>query len=297
MKGYGEGNFAKAALGGAMGAAVGAMIWVMLAFFTGWQFGIFAIVLGGFVGFGVGQGWGGRGGLAAGVLAGSIALVGVLAAHYGVLQVAIDQFFSGEYEVDDELMLDHIAWGVLEEFEAAEVEMTYVDDDSYPPEVWAEAERRWASMDEFERAEAREAFIAQAETDAENAGFFFDLFAYLFTFGFFDLLCLGLAVSTAFKIASRNALEAAVSRGMVTEDGLSLTGNGSQQMRKSGGTESSGFTLLAAAPATPLRAAEGAAAEKATGGLSMRERALRAAAAGSPPLPEDGRETEQRRVA
>lgn len=212
----------KALLGGLVGGVSGAGIWALVVMATGYEIGWIAWAVGGMVGYGVA--WGNRGfphtPLAAGVLAVAITLLAIVGGKY----LAIQASFPSDQELvellladppSDEYVITYLADEVVEEHQVAgrlvdwpagvdpSVASTRVE---YPPALWAEAESRWTAMSEAER----EVFRLDVEaTVRENITAQLPLIrseikegAFLGSFGAMDLLFFGLAVVTAFGMAS-----------------------------------------------------------------------------------------------
>lgn len=134
--------------------------------------GWLAPLVGVLIGLGVGSV--SRGGRRSPVTAGALAtlatLVVVLVAEFAVIQAMVpdgpeltDMFLEGA--VTEELLISYVADDVVAEatgegrsvdFPAGVDPGAAVDRSEYPPEIWAEAERRWASMAGAERAGLRE---------------------------------------------------------------------------------------------------------------------------------------------
>jgi hypothetical protein len=215
MKGYGQGNIALAVIGGALGAAAGLVAWLALATVTGWQINLFAIVLGGLVGFGVTQGNGGRGGLGAGVIAGVFALMGVIGSQASITHFAMENALTDSGNITEEDALDDLRWAVYDEFLVTGATMTEVEGEDFPVEVMGEAQRRWDGLSMSDRQEYLQSMRQDLDSVMAEAPLITFGLAYLWTNGLFGLVCAGLSATTAFGIASRDAMEVAKERGMI----------------------------------------------------------------------------------
>ena len=208
-------------VGGAIGGAVGAAIWAAIAYFLGLEIGWIAWGIGVMVGLGTKLAAPDRLSIQTGVSAALIAVVAVaggkyLAVHLS-LDKALDELSAGSYEITDELATSYFADEVVIEYEqegqpvrwpggATPQNPAYQHE--YPADVWAEAAERYAELTPAERAEykaelgeiMRESLTA-FRNEAQEAGF-------RESFGFLDLLFLALAIGSAFKIASGEALAA-----------------------------------------------------------------------------------------
>jgi len=208
----------KGVVGGAVGGALGAAVWAGVAYFTNFEIGWIAWGIGALVGAGVAMGAGERVGPRTATAAAVIAVLAVLAGKYVAADLAVrkhmPEFFSAkidELEFTDEMLRINLADEVVREFESAGKPLNWpagmtVDEAGeqadYPPDVWAEMERRWAGIP----AEEREATKTQMrDAIRESAREYMDgssvtLEAFKASFGLFDLLWFGLAVATAFKL-------------------------------------------------------------------------------------------------
>jgi hypothetical protein len=181
--------------------AAGAALWVGLAAATGWELTLVAIILGGAAGFGMGMGVKGRGGAPAGVLAAVAALVCILGAKAGVAHIVAQRWIESESQhVSEDDAREALRVTVYDEFSERGVEMSEpADEDSFPPEVWTEADRRWHAMSLQEREAYAEQLGAEWRNEAQAASGVVTVLAFVTNFGIFDLVCLGLALSTAYK--------------------------------------------------------------------------------------------------
>lgn len=151
-----------------------------------------------------------------GVAAVVAAVLVIAGSKYMVVSLLVDKAFeetdtSNELRVTAESMIVGIADGVVGEFETAgkrlawppgmSVELAESQSD-YPPDVWAEASKRWSELgaDEQQRQTTeREALMQQlmgAFTDDIRGDAFKE------SFSPFDLLWFGLAAFTAFRLGS-----------------------------------------------------------------------------------------------
>ena len=257
IKGYGQGNMALAVIGALLGAAAGGVAWVALATVTGWQASLFAIVLGGLVGFGVAQGNGGRGGFAAGLLGGVFALVGVVGTQIAITHFSMENSLTNPGRITAADALDDLMWTVRDEFAATGATMTETAVDDFPVEVVAEADRRWQAMSAAQRSE----YVASMRRDlesvmAESSLMAFGI-AYLWTNGWFGLLCAGLSATTAFSIASRDAMHAAKARASAPAkapavETSSLGENGFRALPAAAAPTAAGSPMKVAAESSPV---------------------------------------------
>lgn len=212
-------SLAKGVLGAFAGGIAGGALWVGVAYATGYELSLLAIVLGGAVGFGMGMGNQGRGGAPAGVLAAIIALVCICGAKLGVAYyVAQHWIASHETTYTEEDARAALCDQVYSEFESVGIGMSTPDDEyDYPPEVWREADRRWHAMSVAEREQFRVSLQVAANED-ETAGLnvLTGVFFVASFIGIFPLICLVAGVSTAYKTASTVADKA--DEGVIVQD-------------------------------------------------------------------------------
>lgn len=213
-------NINKGLIFGVLAGLVGAMVWAGIACFTGYEIGWIAWGIGAFVGFAFAFGSGGRG-VQAGTIAVVITVLSIVAGKYTAVDLMISQELGTEEEViqnavaqldDDKVMVSYVAEDVIAEKVARNEFVSYpenVDPDNedpeayYSPEIWSEAKASWEGMTPEDKQEYRrraEEFIVQnvkmVFAESSKAGF-------LYSFTPMDILFFGLAVLTAYRIASR----------------------------------------------------------------------------------------------
>jgi len=218
----------KLVAGGVLGGLVGAAIWAAISHSTGYEIGWIAWGVGGLVGFGVRLLGSSEMAsfdratrqrvvrkvpamppLVAGLVAAVIAIGAVAAGKYATLHLAVSQALQAPDVGDTETILSGIADQIVLEREEAGKQVTFppgkdfdsaAKQEDYPPDIWKEAELRWASLG----PEDREAWLAER---SEQARAFYDAMGgaggaalLVSSFGLFDLLWFGLAGWTAFKL-------------------------------------------------------------------------------------------------
>lgn len=210
-------------LGGTIAAAIGAGIWAAVALLFDYELGILAWGIGGMVGFGVALGNRGEGSQAAGILAAALAVMSVSVGKY----VAYESFMPSAEEIvsdyaaglqeNEELLISYIADDVVEELEQAGQTIAWppLPDDEfpdeevdYPADVWTKAVARYGDMSETERGAFRDGIVADVESNiVESIGLMRAEASFATTFGPYDVLFLGLAVFTAFRIGASGTQE------------------------------------------------------------------------------------------
>lgn len=203
-------------VGALIGGVAGAAIWAAVVKFTGFEIGWVAWGIGALVGLGFRLGAKDLGTPATGVLAAAVALLAVLAGKYTVVylythEYLADHTVSPELASSDEFVLSCVADGVIEEWQSAGRFVQWpngVDPDAaatesdYPPAAWAEAEARWAAMTPADQQAFRDGVVAFYTTSDPVAEAALSIGAFFASFGFFDLLWIGLAVATAFRMGA-----------------------------------------------------------------------------------------------
>jgi hypothetical protein len=157
-------NLSGAFIGSLIGAVVGCAAWIGVGLATGYELGILAVLVGLAVGIGAALGAKGRAGTAGGVMAAAVAIAGIVAARYVLVQNAIDKHiaearaeFSAEIPGSDdaEYWTAFIADRIVSEREdnGEDIDWPYVDDEEednvaalYPTDIWMEAQRKWAGI-------------------------------------------------------------------------------------------------------------------------------------------------------
>ncbi|WP_339749963.1 hypothetical protein [uncultured Rubinisphaera sp.] len=211
-------------IGGCVAGFIGALIWGGIAYATGFEVGWIAWAIGGMVGFGVLMGAGENADTASGIVAVFIAIGSVFAGKI----FAIWMFFMAlmpavnnieEFKASDSYMISEYADVIVEEQEAAGVEIQWpeFDDDEntdfdnydyskdYPADIWKKAEEQWVALSVEEQA----AKIKEVEEfeGAFNATALFgwaSIVAVFTTLGPFDALWILLAGATAYRIGSNS---------------------------------------------------------------------------------------------
>jgi phosphate/sulfate permease len=219
-------NMGRSIIGGILGGLVGAVIWAGISCFTGYEIGWIAWGVGGLVGLGCT--WGGQGGgRPLGVVAVVITLVSIVAGKYAAVELSIRREIGSREEVlqsaltnlqKNDMVVSYLADEIIEQREAQGETIQWPSgvnpeeanqQSDYPPAIWSEAASKWDGMSAQEREQYRDQLEEQIRTNIQ--AFFSGVSTYGFrnSFGVMDLLFFGLAVATAFKIATREAAHAA----------------------------------------------------------------------------------------
>lgn len=190
-------------VGGIVGGVLGAGIWAGVTSVSGYEIGAIAWGVGVLVGIGVASA--GTRGTRAGVVAAVVAAVAVLGGKAGTAAVVAMEM--GTPQISDELLISYVADEVVLEFQeagrpldyplTADYEMPDAEGD-YPPDVWEMAEARWMAM----RPDQRAAFRSDIQAGVDQMAGFVLLAVLLSSIGLLDIVWLGLAITSAYKIAA-----------------------------------------------------------------------------------------------
>jgi tellurite resistance protein len=211
-----------AVVGGLIGGAVGAFVWAAVVYFTEYEIGWIAWGVGGLVGYGVAAGNrdGTRSSTAAGVLAVAISIVAILAGKWAgvqmimpsdeeILEMATAGFDQEEYVVSyvaDDVAAELEAAGRTVDWPSGVDPATASAEADYPPEIWAEAELRWAGLTEQQKLVFQEDLETEVRDNVEanlpeiRAAMAGGGFAG--SFSPMDVVFFGLAMVTAFGVGS-----------------------------------------------------------------------------------------------
>lgn len=209
-------------VGGLAGGAIGVAIWVGVGYATqGAEVGWIAWGVGGLVGLGVRMASDGHEGFFPALIAATISIISILLGKYLVVVLLVNMFaakiMGGDIpeglEVNsDPMMISRLAHEVVAEYEEKGTEITMPDpeiveimgDDPsvhFPPGIWAEATKRWNAMSPDEQEAAKVEVKEELEKNIEEFGDEITVFAFLGSFGLFDLLWFFLATGSAFRVA------------------------------------------------------------------------------------------------
>jgi hypothetical protein len=202
-------------VGGLIGGAAGVAIWVLVGYLSHYEVGWIAWAVGFLVGFGVRYSahLGGQdASFGKGILASVIAFGAIIAAKFLVFSLLVGGDKSAEIRelasqirVDDEAMIAGLADDIVTEATARGQTIAWpqgvtLDSASkksdYPPKIWQQAVARWNQLgpkgQNDQKVQRR--MLASQLTSLAKRPEFGDFFSPL------DLLWLGLAVVTAFKV-------------------------------------------------------------------------------------------------
>lgn len=206
---------------GSAAGAIGAAIWAAIGYYTGYEIGIVAWAIGGLVGFGVAMGGGEHGGQLAGITGAVLAVLSILAGKFFMALLFV-QYVADEVTVldvnDPNVMVAQVAIEVAAEMEDEERTLEwppgshYVSGDfhllgreDFPAIVWSSAQARWKSMEPEEQQTYRDMVemqndLMESMTNAAGRSFM-TLMAFVFTFGWRDIIWFILAIPTAYRLS------------------------------------------------------------------------------------------------
>jgi hypothetical protein len=164
-------------VGALIGGAIGAAIWATIAYTTGYEVGYIAILVGAMCGAGARLGGGAEttgGGMIAGLLAASMAIVSIGAGKYIALNMIIDRDYGGNifqvqpitlYDMEDEGIFEHMAFVLCEQKINAGEQIDWDNPalpidvamwpDDYPDAVQDSVVDQWDAMSDAEQLRFR----------------------------------------------------------------------------------------------------------------------------------------------
>ncbi len=197
---------ARGFVGSIVGGLVGGFIWTSFSYGTGYELGFVAWVVGALAGYGMARASEGCTSRAAGFLAALVALVAIPCAKLAVVHLHTRELLAEAGEFTEENIVDEFAHeDVMARYD--EGDLTDEDLEVYwesgpDTATLAAAQARWDGLPAEEQEARLTEGRAQADSEMENATFALNLLFFLFSFGPYDLLWFGLALTTAYKIGS-----------------------------------------------------------------------------------------------
>lgn len=215
-------SITSAAVGAAIGAALGGAIWAAIVHFTGFEVGYVAVGVGALAGFGAVTAAKGQTSRNTGVAAAVCAVLAILGAKYVVVYTVLSQMDLGfdesfsAMQFSDEAVQERLAIEIIDERIDAGKEVSWpagVDEDEaqwpgeYPKDIVADATSRWNALSVDARAAKREEMQSQVREMVEAFGRLrspsVQWEMYVSTFDLFDVLWIGLALVTAYRVGAR----------------------------------------------------------------------------------------------
>lgn len=199
-------SVARGLVGGVAGGVLGAAVWTAMTYFTGYELGIVAWLVGVGVGFGVALGTGGKGRPLVGVMAALLAFVTILGGKVATAHFAAQDFIHADgSDMDEADLFNCYVDKVALEYEGNGADLSEPEgDEAYPPEVVQAAEARWAAMSPDEREAFRTDWFSQRTQELEQNSEAVMLMALLWSFSPYDLLWMGLAIASAYRLGARD---------------------------------------------------------------------------------------------
>jgi hypothetical protein len=141
-------------IGGIIGGAIGAGIWAGVAYGTGYESGWIAVAIGALAGTGVRMGSSLTGGQAAGLVAAVLAGLSILGGKYFALQLVAGEALSPQMFATASIA--NVISAERGSVMPPNLEEAQTLADFYPPDVWAEAERRYSALSAQEQEVLKE---------------------------------------------------------------------------------------------------------------------------------------------
>lgn len=196
-------------VGAVIGGVVGAALWTAISYFSGYELGIIAWLVGLACGFGMAVGSKREGGVPAGAIAAVVALISILGGKYAVAHymshhlAATVSLSVAEAEAFHEMEVET-------EMENAGAKLTPpTGRQDVAPEATEEAKKRWRKMSDAQKEQYAKDAAAKMNTLVAAVGgassITWDMFKA--SFGALDLIFAALAVWYAFKLGSQAETE------------------------------------------------------------------------------------------
>jgi len=202
----------RALLGAVVGGAVGAVIWAAVSFYGNMEVGWIAWGIGVLVGLGVRKAMKPEQlNVRIGLLAGAVALLAVAVGKYASVYMAIESARAQPITMTDELAISYLADDVIKERLDSGGEVAWPhgepgeeldSEDDYPADVWAEGKSRWSEMGPGGQGEYKVKLKTQIRENFDRFAPEMQMQGFASSFEAIDLLFLGLAVYTAFRLGS-----------------------------------------------------------------------------------------------
>lgn len=190
----------------------GAAVWAAIIYYTHYELGLIAWGIGALVGAAAFAGAGGYAGTSTGAMAAVVTILSIVGGKYAGAHFMVNEFLPATpdaFEVTEEDMLVSYADDVVEEWESQGRQLTWpegmsvdeaTEEKDYPPTVWAEAEKRWAMVDEADRTAAMQAKQAEWQAGLAQVKDSIRLDAFKESFGVLDIVFFLFAIATAYGI-------------------------------------------------------------------------------------------------
>lgn len=199
-------SVARGLVGGIAGGVLGAAAWTGISYFTHYELGIVAWLVGAGVGLGVAMGTGGKGRPVVGVLAALLAFASIFGGKLATAHFAAQDYIHGEGGGwDDTDAFQCYVDKVALEYEGNGTDLSAPQgDEAYPPEVMKDAEARWAKMSADERDSFMVSWVAERQREMQEHAGVVTLVAFVGSMSPYDLLWTVLSVGTAYRLGARD---------------------------------------------------------------------------------------------
>lgn len=187
-------------------AGIGAAIWAGISIATEWRIGLLAIMVGAMAGFGMAAGSQKRGGVAAGMLAMTAALIAIIGSRAVVANVMAGRMVEEHGVSVEEAAIQLVAEEVYEDW-IEEGRGLSESEDGYSPELMAAAQKRWERFADDERQIRLLEAERELEVGRRVATGALTVVALLVDFGLFGFVFVGLGMATAYKAGSQGGDE------------------------------------------------------------------------------------------
>jgi len=203
----------RAIVGGLVGGVVGAAIWAVVALALKSQSVWVAIGVGAIVGWCAAKAAGLKASNATGMAAAAIALVAIFVGKFVAVSYIVDVKFTqraSNMTITDEMLKALLADEAVKDMDAAGTKLTWPPglrgipqkQQDYPPEAWAEAERRWTLLPTAERESLRADYHSQVQALSRDMTPDVRWEKFKKSFGFLDALAFLAALAAAWKFGS-----------------------------------------------------------------------------------------------
>jgi hypothetical protein len=214
----------KGIIAGVIAGVAGALVWAGIAVSTGYEIGWLAWGIGAAVGAAVA--WGSVGSKANGSIAVVIAVVAILGGKFASVEMSIskevkaaNEDISKSIDSDDEYVMTWLAdvivasakdKGKRVEWPAGVTAETASEKKDYPGEIWAMTEIAWSTMSEEKKASFKSEVQEQVQANVDLYMSSVRGEGFMASFSPFDIVFFFLAISTAYRIASKEDGEVVV---------------------------------------------------------------------------------------
>jgi hypothetical protein len=205
----------RALVGACVGGLIGTVAWALVAYLLNLELGLLAWGVGVLAGMGCAFAARDQLDMSTGVAAAGVAVLAIAGGKYVALHFVLEREIAKagveSANISDELATSYIADDLVGEYEASGQKLDWprnADRENpttradYPAEVWGEAEEAYAALSASEKSQFKQDIQVQAQA---NLALFRDEVmqaGFRESFGGMDILFLGLAIASAYKLGS-----------------------------------------------------------------------------------------------